>query len=546
MTEHHPVPGQSQNDALPSEAYWSIQACKMSNGSCCSLCSQYQNLHEQVTLPRKRQLRTEINRHHDPISRFLPYELISKIFKFYVEDDFRDLEEQKDWRNFRITNSPLIIASICSTWRSVAMSSPQLWTHIQMILQEFCRPLDKLDVLNRWISSAGNQTVSLFVVCEAPKHIPDRRRTQYKRVIAGLNAISHRWRILRLSCSHAALYQMFSGNVQGMPNLCGLSIENSIEPDYDDRVVFRTDNGHKPRPCEVRLIRVPLICLDIIWNQVTRINISQSELSLNEWRELMRQASQLLECELTDIFFAPVLLNLDMTMPKHPKVGNHTLRKVKIGQCSGDLEYFFTKFSAPNLTQLLLEKAGSVKNWNSIRTVVEASGPQLTTLGIIIHADGWDYVSLLSLLSNTPVLEDLRINAQIRYDPVQLFHIIAKSSTLDVDIRRPQILPVLRSFRYQGYKTWDGSFWEFLPYFINRSDPENPCSKSCPLDSLELTTWDDDYRSKKENVLASICPSREVVHRISLLSSSGTTIRLIHNDIHILAASIRHHCPVMA
>ncbi|PPQ88038.1 hypothetical protein CVT25_000848 [Psilocybe cyanescens] len=109
---------------MPQGEVKAYQSCDISDGE---PCQQSIKLEAQIVaaegpaldnlLILKRNLRTAINRHHDPIARRLPPELTSRVFEIYSEEN----KAYGDWKrpSYR-PFSAFVLGAVCQTWRHIA------------------------------------------------------------------------------------------------------------------------------------------------------------------------------------------------------------------------------------------------------------------------------------------------------------------------------------------------------------------------------------------------------------------------------------------
>jgi hypothetical protein len=88
----------------------------------------------------------------------LPEELIAEIFSYCVMETI-------DLGALELVDSPWIIAQICSSWRTVALSSPNLWNDIAIQFPYHRRGkfVHLRNLLEIFLSRAGNSSISLNI-----------------------------------------------------------------------------------------------------------------------------------------------------------------------------------------------------------------------------------------------------------------------------------------------------------------------------------------------------------------------------------------------
>ena len=101
---------------------------------------------------KRRHLKHEINARFAPILR-LPPEMLSEISNKCLssnvwDDDFRFI-------------SPLIFGKVCSSWRSIAFSTPRLWSSMQLNDErDDLRPA----LVEQWLQRSRKMPLSIYAV----------------------------------------------------------------------------------------------------------------------------------------------------------------------------------------------------------------------------------------------------------------------------------------------------------------------------------------------------------------------------------------------
>jgi len=75
--------------------------------------------------------------------RQLPDEILSEVFLTFHATQVLDYDNAKNAKNTRIVDSPIILSHVSNQWRRVALTTPRLWSFIQIIASKwpFGRPL---------------------------------------------------------------------------------------------------------------------------------------------------------------------------------------------------------------------------------------------------------------------------------------------------------------------------------------------------------------------------------------------------------------------
>lgn len=122
--------------------------------------------------------------HHEsliaPIRR-LPTEILSEIFLALPRDP--------DIHPFAIWNSPVLLTRVCSRWRDVAISTPQLWDTVDLSVDDrSVRPFT-MEFWQTWLSRSGACPLKLKVHFKSFRPID----FHYRAVAKLFSSYSHRW-----------------------------------------------------------------------------------------------------------------------------------------------------------------------------------------------------------------------------------------------------------------------------------------------------------------------------------------------------------------
>lgn len=93
----------------------------------------------------------------------LPFELLSAIFVFCLPDDWFVMPHKRQ--------APLHLTQICSSWRAIALSTPQLWSSLRVMYHIKSRGKDRSKEIDRivapsmglWLSRSGPLPLSISV-----------------------------------------------------------------------------------------------------------------------------------------------------------------------------------------------------------------------------------------------------------------------------------------------------------------------------------------------------------------------------------------------
>ncbi|KAK7022453.1 hypothetical protein R3P38DRAFT_1118775 [Favolaschia claudopus] len=145
---------------------------------------------------RRSRAQRNLNAVLDPMAR-LPLELQSKIFVLCLPDDRYKLPSRPNPKL-----APMLVSNVCHLWQDIALSTPELWTHVWM--ESSPRPANYFLLYGIWLERSCSLPVFLIlestsVLAEAVKRLVDRAAPRVEQFSLHLSASPHdEYRIPRL------------------------------------------------------------------------------------------------------------------------------------------------------------------------------------------------------------------------------------------------------------------------------------------------------------------------------------------------------------
>ncbi|KAJ7587150.1 hypothetical protein C8J56DRAFT_828037, partial [Mycena floridula] len=135
-----------------------------------------------------------------PIRR-LPPELLALVFSFFCSIDFWDkpLDKKKSRASGSIFREPFILATVCSHWRSIVVSTPSIWSTIVLAgsndidfsredyQTNYSEEIDKSqtfpeDVLEVALDRSARYPLKLWIECFDDSYFPSIFKTKLRQV----------------------------------------------------------------------------------------------------------------------------------------------------------------------------------------------------------------------------------------------------------------------------------------------------------------------------------------------------------------------------
>ncbi|EEB93635.1 hypothetical protein MPER_07677 [Moniliophthora perniciosa FA553] len=198
-----------------------------------------------------------------------------------------------------IGEAPLLLTTVCRSWREIALTTPQLWRAIHFALptpeaflflkEKFLNEqfiglsLGRMERTELWLERARSVPlhVSFFLDHTALKLVTQELASIYSEFVDILSQHSARWKALYLKgLPREALSRLHSVKAVDAPLLQSLSlVNNSLEftEDWqgtgDDYPLFNATATPSLRVLHLQYERVDPLALPVRWNQLTELNL---------------------------------------------------------------------------------------------------------------------------------------------------------------------------------------------------------------------------------------------------------------------------------
>ncbi|KAF8905458.1 hypothetical protein CPB84DRAFT_1745415 [Gymnopilus junonius] len=268
---------------------------------------------------RKHQLKMRINQEYCSI-RLLPPEIVIEFFHWLVPP-FTVADEDEIF-----TSTPLFLGSICSAWRSIAWSTPTLWTSVNMRLKPSLNST-RTELLGQWLSRTGDLPLSLRLFSD--EEVPWGTPSNSGSALEVMRKYSSRWQDLDLRIP-TSCYKFLPRREETLPLLRSLHVNPPGGQGERKHVI---DMSSSAQIYSLSLSCVFLISMKFRWNQITDLQLEA--FYVDECLEALRQTSQLVSCALRNIIRGedghaypdsplslPTLRNLSIDNEKDTHIGS--------------------------------------------------------------------------------------------------------------------------------------------------------------------------------------------------------------------------------
>ncbi|KAJ3515906.1 hypothetical protein NLJ89_g1462 [Agrocybe chaxingu] len=330
-----------------------------------------------------------MNRVHNPTSK-LPPEVVSRIFAFCPSVK---CIAPADGASIPKMAQTLVLGGVCRRWRSIAWTTPSLWTGIRVFIEHQSPQLEE-EMVGQWLARSGCLPLSIhvlpqrFMVLNSHESVPP--------LIDILNRYSSRWETLDLQIPlrFVSWFRGDSGPVSILKNL--------FIRDYLDIFPFRNSTStfilvnNCPTPAIVQVYGIPFRSLSISWNGVTHVRLG--EIYGGELFHLLQVAPFMTICNITEVkegdggFGSPQ----DLT--------HHRLQDLNADyQSSAVAEPILSRLTLPSLTDFLYRDL----SFGVLRSLMSRSSPPIRYLHIAdVNATEEEFIEIFYSI---PTLEELAI-----------------------------------------------------------------------------------------------------------------------------------------
>ncbi|KAK2459427.1 hypothetical protein APHAL10511_008538 [Amanita phalloides] len=268
--------------------------------------------------------------------RQLPREILSEVFVECLPDT-----TEAHWMSTH--SAPLLLCGVCSSWRALALATPQLWSRVGIYINDSTVDASiGVGVTRDWLNRSGSLPLMLRL-----RHKPCFSFATSRPALVE--------DILSTFCIHASRWQDVTLDLEGcppiiFPRLGTLPLLRAFRLEASQHLVIGLPFSASPRLTRLSWpfpFSAP-INPQIPWSQMTHLHIAMGT-TLFAALETIRLCPLLQEFEV-DMRRAPVI----RALPRGPIVENRHLRKLDI-VVHEDCGLLFDSLTLPALTELTLD-----------------------------------------------------------------------------------------------------------------------------------------------------------------------------------------------
>ncbi|KAF8903943.1 hypothetical protein CPB84DRAFT_1773769 [Gymnopilus junonius] len=470
------------------------RSCEMYNGGPCDVCTNLEDLDSKILaskaalellVEQHRRLRTQANKKHDRITRLLPAEIISSIFTFCMPE----IPPAEDGALRTIGKDKLatrfVLSAVCRDWRSIALSTPQLWCLIVISL-ETSNLAEHFSASRELIARSGRLPLSIDIFSDVLSEKPDPEDMDgFYSLIQLINEQASRWHILELEIP-TPFFSRFSGVCGPIHRLRRFR----LHPISVDSKTFKFGMcDGKLEPEELRVQNVRLKAVDISWNWVTYAHLTQFR--IDECFEFLRRTPRLEEC-----FFEAIWgrNEKNLEFPIGPNVLHSQLQCLSVS--SPQINLLFDNITVPALQILDCRKLYEIPA-DAILSLLGRSGCILEKL-LLTAAYDFEATDLIALLEKIPSIQGLQLYTKgLRASsPDTLFEHLASTSVWKQGCSGNNFLPELKNLCYVHFESREPFSWSLIPDIFGPISCSGESHRR-PLESIDLQI---DYSPKHGHI----------------------------------------------
>lgn len=327
-------------------------------------------------------------------------ELLSTIFIFTIPD----------MAPFEACSAPLLLTQVCSSWRRIALDTPELWCKIWLDFERLDGK-DILFLLDLWLDRSKRRLLDIEIN-EAYAGNPRKVPQFVEPLLARINLHSCRIRKLDCFCPWTFIKNLQLSSMQTLEVLTMEVTDQIPESAYIDLPSFT----HLET---LGLLTVSEVGEDLITASISSVQ-SQTQLTTLAMVVSHPQDARSLLSGLPNLRKAEFWIKKTDQHINNRPVSRMVLNELQVLEvrCRNKQEYIdprilFDSFSTPNLKELILAFYNNDEFWDALRNFIIASRPvQLTNLDI--EKTNWQSptspdLHLVEVLQTLPGIQSLHL-----------------------------------------------------------------------------------------------------------------------------------------
>jgi len=378
----------------------------------------------QLALDELKLKRTELDRfssEHElllssPI-RSMPPEILSNVFIECLPAVVEDIKNHQ--------RAPSVLARVCSLWRNVAISTPQLWSKLKVANEPYSI-LSNAALVATWLGRTGGCPLDINLLCSSdPKPLlaaitpyADRCRNisfaGSKSFVTDIGVVKHRLSSLK-NLELNFWYDLLAESVdtfEDAPQLCSLRLKYGVDP----------------------------FVLKLPWTQLTDFRLLAAYYTLDQCLEILSHTINLATCELR---LEGSALRETRPLIQLPRL--HTLQ-IYMGPTHGGL---FDHLILPALCHLGYKDDSGVWPHSEFISLLSRSSCSLRTLSFRFSHTPMSDNELIECLQCTPMLTELQWNGSPTAVLARLTHRESASSQTHC------LVPKLKHLMFERHTEFD-------------------------------------------------------------------------------------------
>ncbi|KAL5521911.1 hypothetical protein ACEPAF_1765 [Sanghuangporus sanghuang] len=340
---------------------------------------------------------------------------------------------------------PLLFSHICRSWRKLALSYGELWSHLCIDFITLRRKTKRkmmVEIFDTWLSRTKRVPLNYLFCCNllVEDDVSVHRSAEY--IITTLLSQQHRWRNVHFVWSNVELSREFPGvNVTNMPLLQSLTLSSELTA-YDMRSI----------PAVINVAQSPqlrYLFLDGNYklmggNQQLEWHTGATQLNFS-----IRAKDHAIDTCLNFLDNVPSLTEFQANFGRI-RIGRRPCRDSRVvvpdlrslGFCDRQSSQMIKWLTLPSLRALRYCDCGNDERGRILLDFIYRSRPPLSFLELHRNVYGLDETALIKILRHLPTLRELRIyEANVS---VPFFRALTEANDIDGHV----ICPNLTTFHF--------------------------------------------------------------------------------------------------